>query len=174
MLRNGDFQRPAQHPALYELFKRFHGSSQTIKSVGKAEPGIQAKYPAVSFDGFHYFFPLANCTCHGFLTPDVFTGTCRFCCHNAMPVRRSGNVYHVYIGIVDQVHKVFTGFHFIGSRFYGSFQMEFIYIAYGNKTCTRVFVMSPAHRSHSNDPFRELVTGCDKSVSAENPAGNNG
>ncbi len=95
---DGHFQRPAQCTALHGFLQRLNRGIQPIEIVFEPEPCIQAEHAAGCIDGFHDPFPFTDGSGHGFFTPYVFPCLGSHDRHDAMPVRRSGNVDNVDVG----------------------------------------------------------------------------
>ncbi|OQC56002.1 MAG: hypothetical protein BWX52_01883 [Bacteroidetes bacterium ADurb.Bin013] len=167
MARYGHLQGPAQHAALYQFFKRVHGRAQAIECVLETEPGVQSEDASVSLDRFHYTFAFPYGACHGFFAPDILAGLGGFHSHDAVPVRRGGNVHHIYVGIVNQIHEMLIGPDPVRGHFHSRFQVFGIHIADGNQPCSFVFDMFPAHTAGTNDPFGQLVAGGNETVASQ-------
>ncbi len=83
-------------------------------------------------------------------------------------------MYHIHVGIFDQVHETGIGADLVGGHFDGCLQVFGVYIADGDQPGSLVGNMSPTHASNTNDPFGQLVAGGNKPVTSQHASGEYG
>ena len=158
-------QRPSQQPALHQFLQRFDGSSQSVELVLETEPCIQAEHTSVLLYGFHHAFSFTDRTGHRFFTPDVFSGFSGLDRHDAMPMRRSGDVHDIDIRVQDQIAEIMISGYFFLHQILPQFKVIFINVTNGNQTCTGIIDMASTHSSGTNNTFSQLITRSDIPVS---------
>ena len=174
MFADGNLQRPAQHAAVDELLDLVHGGIHAVERIGETEPGIQAENTAVLLDSLLYPLAFADGTRHRLLAPDILAGARGIGRHDAVPVRRRGDMHDVHIGIVNQVAVIVIGGDFLTGQLQTGIEMVPVHIADGHQPGSGIAVMSAAHTADTDDTFGELVAGCGVSRSAEHMARDHG
>ena len=89
-----------------------------------------------------------------------------------MPVRRRGNVHNIHVRIGNQVAEIMVGGDFVRHQRLAQFQMILIHITQGHQARPVIIHMPASHPSGADNPFCQLVTGCDKTL-AQHVTGNN-
>ena len=131
--RDAHFQGPSQQAAVDKLLERLHIGAQSVEGVLEAEPCVQSENPAVALHGFFHPFPLADGAGHRLLAEDVLAGIGCFHRHDTVPVGGCGNVYYVYIRVVDEVAEIVVclgrDVPFCLGCFHGRIQVFLVHIA---------------------------------------------
>ena len=102
-------QGPPQQAAVHQFLEGLYRGTQPIECILETEPGVQTEDGAVLPAGIHHLLPFANGSGHRLFAEDILSGTGRFHRHDAVPVRRRGNVHDIHIRIMDQVPEIVIG-----------------------------------------------------------------
>jgi len=99
-------QRPAEHPALDELFNRLDRGPETIKLAVEPEPRIEPEDASVFLNRLDDLFALADGAGHGFFAPDILARLGGRDRNQAVPVRRGNDVNNINIIPLQNLAKV--------------------------------------------------------------------
>ncbi|CCZ76045.1 unknown [Alistipes finegoldii CAG:68] len=175
--RNGHLERPAQQAAVDQLLERLDRRAETIEGILEAEPSVQAEDAVVAPDGFGYALAFADGARHRFLAPDVLAGLGRLDGHDAVPVRRRGDMHDVDIGVGNQAAEVAVGFQRLAelllSQRNGAFEVFAVHVADCHQPAVLVageVVAALADAAHADDAFGELVARSGELRAAEHLA----
>src|SRR5690606_18355566 len=105
-------------------------------------------------------FSFADGMGHWFFAPDIFT--CQRCVyrHDAVPVRRSGNMYNIYFRKLNKFAVIMKSFYAFIQHTGRNAEVPLVYIADSNNPCSFIFKMVPPHCTYTDDAFGKLVAGC--------------
>ena len=157
MLADSHLQRPTEHAAVDELLDLVDGRVHAVERIGKAEPRIQTENIAVTLHGLLNPLTLADGARHRFLAPDILAGRGGLHRHDAVPVRRRGDMHDIDVRIGNQLTVVGIGRHFLAGQLPSGLQMILVDVANRDQTRTRVPVMASAHAAYADDTFGQLV-----------------
>jgi len=167
MFANGDLQRPSQHTTVNQLFDLGDSRIHTVESIRVTEPGIQSENRTILFNSLTHTFTLANRTGHRFFTPNIFTGFGCINRHNAMPMRRSGNMNNIHIGVIDQITIIVISRNLFPGQLQASIYVRLVNITNGHQTCSSITKMVASHTSDADDTFGQLITRCSVTRTSE-------
>ena len=160
-------ERPSEKSAVDQFLQRLHCSAESVECVCKTEPCIQPEYPAVALYGLFDSLAFTDCPCHRFLAENILACAGGFHGHEPVPVRWSGYVHDVHIGIIDEVAVVVVGLErfpeLLLPELDGSFKMFGIHVAEGYQTAVAVaYEMGCrlADASYSDYTSCKLVARC--------------
>ena len=174
-------ERPAQQPAVDELFQRLHLSAQTIECVPESEPGVEAEDTVVALHSLHYPLALPYRAGHRLLAEHILAGLRSFHRHQRVPVRRGADMHHIYIGVVNKIQEVVICAYILVQLFFGSFhstiQVILVHIAHRHQSAgVRRCEVRIAHTyaSGADDALGKLVARGYVTFAAEHLARNYG
>src|SRR5699024_5192302 len=142
-------------------------------NVTKTKPGIQPEDGAIALHGVHYLLSFANGSGHRFLTPDVLSRLRGLLGHNAVPVRRSGNMHHINIILLQDLSVVSISPYPGVTHIQCLLQMIFIDITNSHQPGSGIGQMPLAHISYPNYSLSKLVAGSRIAGSTQHMSGHN-
>ena len=174
-------ERPAQQPAVDEFLQRLDGRAQTVEGVLEAEPRVEPEDAVVAPHGLDDALALADGARHGLLAPDVLAGARRLDGHDAVPVRRRGDVDDVDVRVGDQVAEVGVGLQgltkLLLAQLDAALEVTAVDVAHRHQPAllgAGEVVAALADAAHADDALGELVARGDEVRAAEHVARDDG